>query len=149
MTKPLLLGVIAEKDGMICLQTGAHCWYPLEGSSEIANQFRETFNAPSRSDIGRNLYRDRGVLQMESMEQMLARVHGGRMRTVHEFVHDFGAGAGNLTVKVPAGSLCRWHAENQCFYVAPSQVEMYARHDAEYRGIRVAFPNLERVPDDL
>jgi hypothetical protein len=71
--RPLLLGTIAEKDGMICLQTGSNCWYPLDGSSGIAERFRETFNAPQRSDIGKRLYNSRGVLQMENEEQRKAR----------------------------------------------------------------------------
>ena len=73
MTRPLFLGLIAEKDGMICLQTGAGCWYPLGGSSGIAERFRESFNAGQRSDLGKRLYNVGGVLQMENDEQKLAR----------------------------------------------------------------------------
>lgn len=73
MTRPLLLGTIAEKDGCICLQTGANVWYPLGGSSGIAERFRETFNAPQRSDIGKRLYNVRGILQMENDAQRKAR----------------------------------------------------------------------------
>lgn len=73
MTRPLLLGIIAEKDGMICLQTGAGCWYPLGGSSGIAERFRESFNQPARGDIGKRLYNYRGVLQMENDAQKLER----------------------------------------------------------------------------
>lgn len=40
MTRPLWLGTIAEKDGLICLQTGANVWYPLNGNSGIAEKFR-------------------------------------------------------------------------------------------------------------
>ncbi len=58
------------------------------------------------------------------------------------FTHDFGPGAMNLTVDVPAGAICHWHAENQKWYVDPSQVEPFARHDAFYRGIPVAVDNL-------
>lgn len=72
--RPLLLGVIAEKDGCICLQTGANVWYPLGGSSGIAEKFRETFTAPQQSDIGKRLYNSRGVLQMENAEQMKERL---------------------------------------------------------------------------
>lgn len=72
-TRPLLLGIIAEKDGMICLQTGANVWYPLDGSSGIAEKFRESFNAPQRSDLGKRLYNSRGVLQMENDTQMKER----------------------------------------------------------------------------
>lgn len=71
--RPLLLGTIAEKDGMICLQTGANVWYPLGGSSGIAEKFRETFNAPQRSDLGKRLYNSRGVLQMENDTQKAER----------------------------------------------------------------------------
>lgn len=66
-------------------------------------------------------------------------------RTVKEFVHDFGAGACNLTVTVPAGAICHWHPENACWYVSPSQVPIYAQHDAEYRGIRVNDDNLQEL----
>lgn len=72
-TRPLLLGVIAEKDGMLCLQTGAGCWYPLNGNSGIAEKFRESFNAPQWSDLGKRLYNSRGVLQMENDAQMKER----------------------------------------------------------------------------
>jgi hypothetical protein len=71
--RPLLLGVIAEKDGMICLQTGAGVWYPLGGSSGIAERFRESFNAPQRSDLGKRLYNSAGVLQMENDAQKAER----------------------------------------------------------------------------
>lgn len=72
-TRALLLGVIAEKDGMICLQTGANVWYPLDGSSGIAEKFRETFNAPQRSDLGKRLYNSRGILCMENDAQKAER----------------------------------------------------------------------------
>jgi hypothetical protein len=71
--RPLLLGVIAEKDGMICLQTGANVWYPLDGNSGIAEKFRESFNAPQRSDLGKRLYNVRGVLRMENNAQKAER----------------------------------------------------------------------------
>ncbi len=64
------LGTIVEKDKMICLQTSANCWFPLDGSSGLAEKFRETFNEPSRGDIGRRLYNVGGILQMENLEQM-------------------------------------------------------------------------------
>lgn len=73
MTRPLLLGIIAEKDGMICLETGANVWYPLGGSSGIAERFRESFNDPARHDIGKRLYNAGGVLQMENDAQKLER----------------------------------------------------------------------------
>jgi len=59
------------------------------------------------------------------------------------FTYNFGAGANNLTVDVKAGARCHWHAENSCYYVSPSEVETYARHDATYRGIRVDPANVE------
>jgi hypothetical protein len=73
MVRPLWIGEIAEKDGMICLQTGAHVWYPLGGSSGIAEKFRESFGQAQPSDIGKRLYNFRGVLQMENAEQVQAR----------------------------------------------------------------------------
>lgn len=76
-TRPLLLGVIAEKDGMLCLQTGANVWYPLDGNSGIAEKFRESFNAPQRSDIGKRLYNSCGVLQMENDAQKEERERDG------------------------------------------------------------------------
>jgi hypothetical protein len=45
-TRRTLLGVIAEKDGMICLQTSDNVWFPLNGNSGVAADFRESFNAP-------------------------------------------------------------------------------------------------------
>lgn len=71
--RPLLLGTIAEKDGMLCLQTGAGVWYPLDGNSGIAEKFRESFNAPQRSDLGKRLYNAGGVLQMENDAQLKER----------------------------------------------------------------------------
>lgn len=73
MTQPLLLGTIVEKDGMLCLQSRAICWYPLNGPSDIAECFRESFNAPQRSDTGKRLYNSGGVLQMENNAQKLER----------------------------------------------------------------------------
>ena len=75
--RPLLLGTIVEKDGMLCLQTGAGVWYPLGGNSGIAEKFRESFNEPQPSDIGKRLYNSRGVLQMENDAQMKAREESG------------------------------------------------------------------------
>lgn len=68
-----LLGEIVEKDGMICLQTGPGVWYPLDGASGIAEDFRETFNRAQKSDIGKRLHKMRGVLCLENQEQMQAR----------------------------------------------------------------------------
>lgn len=70
MNAPRLLGEIVEKEGMICLQNvRGNAWFPLEGNSGIAADFRESFNTPQPSDIGRRLYYVRGVVQMESLEQ--------------------------------------------------------------------------------
>jgi len=74
MTRPLWLGIIAKKDGLICLKTGANVWYPLNGNSGIAEKFRESFGEAQQSDIGRMLYNSRGVLQMENLEQMQERI---------------------------------------------------------------------------
>jgi hypothetical protein len=70
----ILLGEIVEHDGMLCLQTSANVWYPLDGSSGVAECFRETFNAPHRSDIGKRVYSVRGVLQMENDQQLKERL---------------------------------------------------------------------------
>lgn len=72
--RPLLLGTIIKKDGCICLETDANVYYPLGGSSGIAKRFRESFNEALPSDIGKRLYNSCGVLQMESNEQMEARL---------------------------------------------------------------------------
>jgi hypothetical protein len=74
MTAPKLVGTIAEKDGSICVQTAANCWFPLGGNSAIAEKFRESFNDPAAHDIGRRLFMFGDVLQMENMEQMRERV---------------------------------------------------------------------------
>lgn len=69
----MLLGTIVDKDGMICLQTSPRVWYPLEGNSGIAADFQETFNRASRTDIGRQLHRVGGVLQMEGIADAIRR----------------------------------------------------------------------------
>lgn len=74
MTARKLLGVFVEKDGMICLETGLNCWFPIGGNSGLAAEFCETFNAPQRSDLGKRLYRVGGVLQMENDAQKAARM---------------------------------------------------------------------------
>jgi hypothetical protein len=75
-TRHTLLGVIAEKDGMICLQTSDNVWFPLNGNSGVAADFRESFNAPQQSDIGKRLYNVGGVLQMENDAQRAEREKG-------------------------------------------------------------------------
>lgn len=72
-TNRKLLGVMVEKDEMICLQTGDNVWFPLNGNSGVAADFRESFNEPQRSDIGKRLYNVGGVLQMENDAQREAR----------------------------------------------------------------------------
>ena len=64
------------------------------------------------------------------------------MHVIKAFSHNFGAGAGNLSVDVPAGAAVEYHAENGKFYVRAADVEPFARHDAEYRGIPVELGNV-------
>lgn len=68
-----LLGEIVEKDGMICLQTGPGVWYPLDGASGIAEDFREAFTCASRTDIGRQVHRVKGVLYLETIDDAAKR----------------------------------------------------------------------------
>jgi hypothetical protein len=72
----MLLGTIVRKDSVYCLQMASapNCWYPLGGSSGIAADFREAFGEPGAHDVGKQLHRVQGVLQMENQEQMKARV---------------------------------------------------------------------------
>jgi len=69
-----LLGTIVDHDDMICLQTSPRVFYPLGGNSGIAADFQEYFGKPARTDIGRQLHRQNGVLCMESIDQMQARL---------------------------------------------------------------------------
>jgi hypothetical protein len=73
MTSPKLVGWIAEKDGSICIQTAANCWFPLGGNSGLATDFAEAFGEAGAHDIGKRLYRFGDVLQMENAEQMRER----------------------------------------------------------------------------
>jgi hypothetical protein len=69
------IGTIVEHDGWMCLQNiRGNAWFPLEGNSGIASDFRDAFNLPMPSDIGRRLYLAKGVLQMESLDQMRDRL---------------------------------------------------------------------------
>lgn len=68
-----LLGEIVEKDGAICLQTAPNVWYPLEGQSGIAEDFRDTFNGANRWDIGRQVHCVKGVLYMEAISDGIRR----------------------------------------------------------------------------
>jgi hypothetical protein len=74
VTRPLLIGEVVRKDGMLCLETGANVWYPLDGSSGIAERFREAFGAAQARDVGKRVYNSRGVLQMENDEQRAVRL---------------------------------------------------------------------------
>jgi hypothetical protein len=69
----MLLGKIVMKDGSISLQMAKHpnCWYPLGGSSRLAENFRETFNDPTEKDLGRELHQIDGVLQMSAPVESL------------------------------------------------------------------------------
>lgn len=67
------LGTIVDHEGAICLQTSPRVFYPLEGSSGIAHDFREVFNRATPSLIGRELHRVKGVLYIENLEQMRER----------------------------------------------------------------------------
>jgi hypothetical protein len=71
--RPILLGEIAEKDGLICLRSATNVWFPLDGNSGVAERFRESFGEPARHDIGKRLYNSRGVIQMENDDQRRAR----------------------------------------------------------------------------
>lgn len=73
MSAPRLIGEIVDHEGVLCVQTAPRVWYPLDGSSGIAEDFRETFNRAQRSDLGKRLYYHNGVICMESVEQMQAR----------------------------------------------------------------------------
>lgn len=65
------------------------------------------------------------------------------MRVKAAFTHTFGPSAGGFSVDVPAGSPCDFHRENDCWYVRPSALPIWAQHDATYRGVPVALDNLE------
>ena len=69
------LGEIVEYDRCICLQMAdrPNLYYPLAGNSGLAADFQEAFNLPSRTDVGRGLWRVDGVLQIETLQQAQAR----------------------------------------------------------------------------
>lgn len=62
----MLLGKIVVKDDCICLQSArnANLYYPLDGNSWLATDFRETFNNAGMHDVGRTLHRVNGVFYM-------------------------------------------------------------------------------------
>lgn len=69
------LGTIVEHEGCYCLESvSGKSWFPLDGASGIAHDFRETFTHAFPSDLGRELHRVKGVLYMESVEQYNARL---------------------------------------------------------------------------
>lgn len=76
--RPRLIGEIAEKDGMLCILTGANCWYPLDGSSGLAFDFVQAFGRAQKGDVGKRVYNSRGVLQMENDDQR-------KERLVHDY----------------------------------------------------------------
>ena len=77
MRKPILIGEVVEKDKMLCLRTpDGKTWYPLDGNSGIAEDFREAFGDVQRIDIGKRVYSSRGVWQMENDAQRQARLVG-------------------------------------------------------------------------
>lgn len=69
-----LLGEIVYHQGRLALQTSPRIWYPLDGSSGVAHDFREAFGRAQRCDLGKLVYRVRGVMQMENDEQRAARL---------------------------------------------------------------------------
>lgn len=73
---PALVGEIVEKDGMFCIQTGPGCYFPVEGASGLAEDFREAFNSAGAHDVGKRVYRSDIALMMESREQVAARTRG-------------------------------------------------------------------------
>lgn len=72
------IGEIVEHDGCICVQVRPNLYYPLAGSSGLAADFRDAFNAPSRTDLGRGLWNVDGVLQMETAQQAQERRDGAK-----------------------------------------------------------------------
>lgn len=78
MSAPVLIGTVAEKDGMLCLQTAPNAWYPIGGASALGFSFREAFGRPQKGDIGKRVYRvgegAGSFLQMENNEQRDARI---------------------------------------------------------------------------
>jgi hypothetical protein len=77
-----LLGEVVLYQGALSLQTSPNCWYPLEGASGLAHDFREDFGPPQPGDIGKRVYRVGGILQMENDEQRKARIMEARMRNL-------------------------------------------------------------------
>jgi hypothetical protein len=71
------IGTIVLKDNLYCLESNSgRSWFPLDGASGIAHDFRETFTHVFPSDLGKELHRVGGVLQMENNEQRDARLAG-------------------------------------------------------------------------
>lgn len=136
-----LLGTIAEKDGMICLQTSPCSWFPLGGNSSIAEEFRETFNEPGRHDIGKRLYRVGGVIQMENDAQLAERLaplwyvsFSAARGVVAPNYYNTDVFHGSLNIK----------AENEREARDKAIAEVYRKHDAENVG-HVVLKTVERV----
>ncbi len=75
MTRARLIGTIEQREGAFGIATGC-AFYPIEGNSGIAEDFRETFNLAGAHDIGKRVFNDRGVIAMENNEQRDARLKG-------------------------------------------------------------------------
>lgn len=67
-----LLGQIVEKDGMLAVHDGHRAWFPLDGMSLLAYNFRETFGPAQREHLGRLVYQDRDGLIMSPLEKEVA-----------------------------------------------------------------------------
>jgi hypothetical protein len=67
-TRPRLIGTITDREGMLGIHNGA-VFYPLNGNSGLAYDFKIAFGRVQRGDIGKRVFNVRGVLQMENNEQ--------------------------------------------------------------------------------
>lgn len=68
-----LIGAIVEHENCLCIRTlGA--WFPLGGNSGLASDFVEAFGPAQRGDIGKQVFRVNGVMQMENDEQRATRL---------------------------------------------------------------------------
>lgn len=73
--RPFLIGEIVDHEGALSIGTGARVFYPLGGSSGLAEDFRASFGDAQPGDIGKRVYRVAGGhLQMENNEQRAARI---------------------------------------------------------------------------
>lgn len=69
----MLIGEVVEKWGFLSLCTSPGVFYPLDGNSGLAADFVEAFGHAQAGDVGKLVYRVRGVLQMENEEQRAMR----------------------------------------------------------------------------